>query len=399
MITERMNKIEKTGMICFWLALITELVIVMIDKSAYINPIEGQLFRVTFLLCCIKIAATKYSRSEWLCILLFGAAAFVSYLVNGRDETVRIVAFVAACKGVDLKKMLRAALWITLTGSVILFALSGLGIFGDFRITANFGRGEYPSIIETRYCFGMGHPNAFQCMLFMMITLCLYLDAERMKWYHFLLLEFLNYFSYRYTDSNTGFLVCTAVIAGVALLKYCKPLQKSRIIYLLGGLFVIGIVVFSAIGSHTGIENELIDRLDTILNGRFKFAHRIEAARVENWLPFASAANTEYFDAGVIRLFYWYGIIPGVLYVLMNLYLIYQSFRKQDYTIVVIVAGYTLFTIMEAHLISFYILRNYLFILMGFYWYQPFAKQDRFEGYFWQVRKWINLQVKKEYGD
>ncbi len=83
----------------------------------------------------------------------------------------------------------------------------------------------------------------------------------------------------------------------------------------------------------------------------------------------------------------------------MNLYLIYQSFRKQDYTIVVIVAGYTLFTIMEAHLISFYILRNYLFILMGFYWYQPFAKQDRFEGYFWQVRKWINLQVKKEYGD
>ena len=61
MITERMNKIEKTGMICFWLALITELVIVMIDKSAYINPIEGQLFRVTFLLCCIKIAATKYS--------------------------------------------------------------------------------------------------------------------------------------------------------------------------------------------------------------------------------------------------------------------------------------------------------------------------------------------------
>ncbi len=100
-------------MICFWLALITELVIVMIDKSAYINPIEGQLFRVTFLLCCIKIAATKYSRSEWLCILLFGAVAFVSYLVNERDETVRIVAFVAACKGVDLKKMLRAALWIT----------------------------------------------------------------------------------------------------------------------------------------------------------------------------------------------------------------------------------------------------------------------------------------------
>lgn len=381
------DRIEKTGRICFWLAFVIELIIVLIDKSAYINPIEGQLFRITFLLCCIKIAATKYSRDEWICIFLFGAIAFVSYLVNDRDETVRVVAFVAACKGIDLKKMIRLAFWITLSGAVILFVLSGIGVFGDFKITANFGRGEYPSIIETRYCFGMGHPNAFQGMLFMLITLCLYLNADKMKWYHFIFLAFINGFAYHYTDSNTGFLVCTAVIAGVALLKYCKPLQQSKVIYLLGALFVIGIVVFSVIGSHTGIENELIDRLDTILNGRFKFAHKIEAARVENWLPFASAANTEYFDAGFIKLFYWYGIIPGILYVLMNLYLIYQSFRNKDYTIVVIVAGYTLFTIMEAHLISFYILRNYLFIFMGYYWYQPFAGRGKFEGYFWQAKK------------
>ena len=386
-ISMKTEKIEKTGIVCFWLAFIIELFIVMIDKSAYINPLEGQLFRLTFLLCCIKIAATKYSRDEWLCILFFGVIAFVSYLVNERDEIVRIVAFVAACKGVDLKKMLKLALGLTFVCSVILFALSGFGIFGDFKITANFGRGEYPSIIETRYCFGMGHPNAFQCMLFMMVTLCLYLYAEKMEWYHFLLLELINYFSYRYTDSNTGFLVCTAVIAGVMLLKYCKPLRKSKTIYILGALFVIGIVLFSAFGSHTGIENKLIDRLDTILNGRFKFAHKIEAARLENWLPFASAENTEYFDAGLIKLFYWYGIIPGILYVLMNLYLIYQSFRNEDYTLVVIVAGYTLFTIMEAHLISFYILRNYLFILMGYYWYQPFVKRHRYEGYFWQVKK------------
>lgn len=379
----KMNKTDKikiTGEACFWLALVIELIIVIIDKSAYINPLEGQLFRLTFLLCCIKIAATKYSRDEWLCILFFGVIAFISYLVNERDETVRLVAFVAACKGVDLRKMLKLTFYLTLAGSLVLFVLSVWGIFGDLKITANFGRGEYPSIIETRYCFGMGHPNAFQCMLFMMITLCLYLYSEKMKGYHLVLLELINYLAYRYTDSNTGFLVCTAVIAGVVLLKYCAPLRKCKYVYILGALFVIGIVVFSAIGSHTGIENELINKLDTILNGRFKFAHKIEAARLENWLPFASADNTEYFDAGFIKLFYWYGIIPGIIYVLINLYLIYWSFKRADYTIVVIVAGYTLFTIMEAHLISFYLLRNYLFILLGYYWYQPFATKGRFEG-------------------
>lgn len=390
------EKIEKTGSICFWLAFVIELLIVLIDKSAYINPIEGQLFRITFLLCCIKIAATKYSRDEWLCILFFGVVAFVSYLVNERDETVRIVAFVAACKGVDLKKMLRVAFAVTLVGIVLLFTLSVTGIYGVLTVTANFGRGPFPGIVETRYCFGMGHPNAFQCMVFMASTLLLCAEAEKMKFYHFIVLAFINFLSYRYTDSNTSLLVALAVIGGVMLLKYVGPLRKSRFVYVAAAVFVLIIVIFSVIGSHIGRETPFMYELDQILNGRFQYAHMIENARVENWKLFASPANTEYFDAGFIRLFYWYGIIPGVIYVLINLYLIYWSYRKGDYTIVVLVTGYTLFTIMEAHLISVYILRNYLFILLGFYWYQPFAVKDRYEGYFWQVPK---LLVSNEKGE
>ena len=52
---------KKTGEVCFWTALMIELLIVIVDKSAYINPLESQLFRLTFLLFCIKIALTKYS--------------------------------------------------------------------------------------------------------------------------------------------------------------------------------------------------------------------------------------------------------------------------------------------------------------------------------------------------
>ena len=50
---------EKIGKICFWLGFIIEAVLVMIDKSAYINPYESYLFRFTFLLFCIKIATTR----------------------------------------------------------------------------------------------------------------------------------------------------------------------------------------------------------------------------------------------------------------------------------------------------------------------------------------------------
>lgn len=371
---EKMNKI---GNLCFWIALVIESVIVMIDKSAYINPWEGKLFRLTFVLFCIKVITTQYSKKEWIAIAIAGILVSISYLVNDKDEVVRAAVFVISCKKIDVKKILKVVLGITLAGSVILFVLAASGTFGAMTMTANFGRGPFPGIVETRYCFGMGHPNAFQCMMYMMTVLCLYIYIERMKWYHFVLLFLINVITYHYTDSNTAMLVIGATIIGAAIMKYVPILKNLKWIYWLSAAFVLALVIFSAVGSYTGRETQFMYDLDQVLNGRFQYAHAIENARVENWTLFSNRSNTEFFDQGFIRLFYWYGIIPGIMYVLANLYLIYQSYKKRDYMLLIIVVGFSLFSLMEAHLISVYILRNYLFVLLGYYWYQPFELREK----------------------
>ncbi|HCI25144.1 MAG TPA: hypothetical protein DFK11_11610 [Lachnospiraceae bacterium] len=374
---EKMNKI---GNLCFWIALVIESVIVMIDKSAYINPWEGKLFRLTFVLFCIKVITTQYSKKEWLAIAIAGILVSISYLVNDKDEVVRAAVFVISCKNIDVKKILKVVLGITLAGSVILFVLAASGTFGAMTMTANFGRGPFPGIVETRYCFGMGHPNAFQCMMYMMTVLCLYIYIERMKWYHFVLLFLINVITYHYTDSNTAMLVIGATIIGAAIMKYVPILKNLKWIYWLSAAFVLALVIFSAVGSYTGRETQFMYDLDQVLNGRFQYAHAIENARVENWTLFSNRLNTEFFDQGFIRLFYWYGIIPGIMYVLANLYLIYQSYQKRDCMLLIIVVGFSLFSLMEAHLISVYILRNYLLVLLGYYWYQPFEKREKKNG-------------------
>lgn len=371
---EKMNKI---GNLCFWIALVIESVIVMIDKSAYINPWEGKLFRLTFVLFCIKVITTQYSKKEWIAIAIAGILVSISYLVNDKDEVVRATVFVISCKNIDVKKILKVVLGITLAGSVILFVLAASGTFGAMTMTANFGRGPFPGIVETRYCFGMGHPNAFQCMMYMMTVLCLYIYVDKMKWYHFVLLLLINVMTYHYTDSNTAMLVIGATIIGAAIMKYVPILKNLKWIYWLSAAFVLTLVIFSAVGSYTGRETQFMYDLDQILNGRFQYAHAIENARVENWTLFSNRANTEFFDQGFIRLFYWYGIIPGIMYVLANLYLIYQSYQKRDYMLLIIVVGFSLFSMMEAHLVSVYILRNYLFILLGSYWHQPFERKGK----------------------
>lgn len=383
------NRIKKMGEICFWIGLLVELIIVIIDKSAYTNPYESYLFRMTFLLFLVKVISTKYSIKELGTIVVFGVIAAISYFVNEKDEAVRIVVFIAACKNMELKKVLKVTLVVTAIGSAILLGLAATGIYGKLTVTANFGRGPFPGIVETRYCFGMGHPNAFQCMLFMMTTLCLYIYESQMKWYHFIILAGINVMSFVYTDSNTALLVAIASIAGVMVMKYCTWLRDSKIVYIMGTALVIAIVIFSAIGSHTGRETEFMYKLDQVLNGRFQYAHVVEDARIENWKLFAQPSNTEFFDAGFIKLFYWYGIVPGIMYVMSNIYLIYRGYKVKDYTILVIVVAYSVFMIMEAHLISWYIMRNYLYVILGYYFYRQFGMQQSSEGYFWQLRKLV----------
>ena len=49
------GKIEQFGRICFYAGLLLELLIVILDKSSWINPLEGQMFRVSFQALCDEV--------------------------------------------------------------------------------------------------------------------------------------------------------------------------------------------------------------------------------------------------------------------------------------------------------------------------------------------------------
>ena len=76
---------DKIGQGIFYLVLLIEIGIVIVDKSAYINPIEGRLFQLTFLLCMAKIAVTRYSFKEWLVMAAFFVLGAVSYFCYGKE--------------------------------------------------------------------------------------------------------------------------------------------------------------------------------------------------------------------------------------------------------------------------------------------------------------------------
>lgn len=393
----RKIKSGKFPWLLFYIGLTIELLIVIIDKSNYINPIEGRLFQITFLIFVCKLLLTDYSKKQWCVIILLEAVAFVSYRVTGANDLIRIVTFVAACKDIPLRQMVKYSFQVTLIGCLVIIALSVSGIYGEISLTQAFGResaettryiGE-EAAEETRYTLGMGHPNALSCMFLMLVTMGVYVYFKRMKWYLYLFIMLLNVGIYMLTDSKTGMLIVTGFLVGACVLSYCKILREKAFVYVCGLLvFVlcIGFSVDAAVCAQRVRDaqwNEFyyldprdnkhivaLGKIDRHINGRIVSLTDSEKndGMIHTWSAFSEPNNMNYyFDMGWVKLFYRYGVVAGVLYVIAQLALLWKLWRRKDACGLLLFTILAVYTVVEAHLISVYIGRNFLLMMMGYY--------------------------------
>lgn len=393
----RKIKSGKFPWLLFYIGLTIELLIVIIDKSNYINPIEGRLFQITFLIFACKLLLTDYSKKQWCVIILLEAVAFVSYRVTGSNDLIRIVTFVAACKDIPLRQMMKYAFQVTLAGCLVIVALSVSGMYGEISLTQVFGHESLESTLyvgveptpETRYTLGMGHPNALSCMFLMLVTMGVYVYFKRMKWYLYLFIMLLNVGIYMLTDSKTGMLIVTGFLVGACVLSYCKILREKAFVYVCGLLvfaLCIGFSVDAAVCAQRVRDaqwNEFfylnprdnkhivaLGRIDRHINGRIVSLTDSEKndGMIHTWSAFSEPNNMNYyFDMGWVKLFYRYGVVAGVLYVIAQLALLWKLWRRKDACGLLLFTILAVYTVVEAHLISVYIGRNFLLMMMGYY--------------------------------
>ena len=213
--TNQNKRIAQIGQACFWAGLLLELIIVVVDTSAWTNPFQGQLFRLTFLLFAVKVLCSRFTLREWLWLVFFGVIAGLCYLCSDRDEAVRLVVFCAAFRDVDVKKALKLAFFVTLSGCLVLVFLAASGIFGNMYIIDDGDRG-------LRYTFGLGHPNACYCLFWALATLGIYLWHEKMRLWHYGLIALAGILLFLPTRSRTGAIFLAFTLALSLLLTYGK---------------------------------------------------------------------------------------------------------------------------------------------------------------------------------
>ena len=356
----------------FYLGLFIELSIVILEKSEYLIQYEGLWFRLTFVLFGISMITTKHSLRQWSCFLAMALLGCNSYLHTGRNEILRAVVFVWACYGKDIKKVMKFTFWYTTIGCAVIFLLSVLGIYGEvyvdavYRMEEAWTQGE----VERRYCFGMGHPNSFHGMMLAITWLGIYCYHEKIKWYGYALIGIAHIVLYMLTISRTGLLMSIGSLGVLLLLHYMKSFQGNRYMYIAGILTVIAAVGFSVFMAKYSVHHPLLKQLDRFLSGRITNLYYDSVnheGMLNTWSLWSVERNNRYFDLGIIRMFYWYGIIPAVTYFVAQCRLIWCGFKRKDFMLLGVMVVITIYSIFEAHFISDYMGRNYILFFFGMY--------------------------------
>lgn len=374
-----MRNREKIATFIFYLGITIELLCVLYDKSALYSLNVGLYFRITFLLFTVKVLMTRYSVKEWIVIALFGIVGFISYRCSGRNDMLRLVVMCAAFKDIDYKKVMRYTFYVMSVGCLLIMALAFLGVFGEMSMTAKF-RGD---IVQTRYTFGFGHPNQMHCMFWAVATLGIFCFWEKINWIWLGGLMTLNIILYLFTDSRGGLIGMTMTFLLSMVLKYVKHIREAKWPYILTSAALVFVGIFSVALAYFGWKiyhkdypeiwthnaYQAFYRFDEkFLSGRLWLCYGLIQTDMRNFKLFSQPANTEFMDVGFYKLFYWYGYIPAILYLVACILLVRYAYRKKDYAIMMIVTSFSAYTFLEAHLISNYLGRNYLFFIMGGLW-------------------------------
>lgn len=373
--------IQRIGICSFYLAFFMELFIVIIDKSDFTNPIEGRLFQITFALFVLKVLTTKFEWYEYCTIFAFCVLGLLVDQISGRNEILRIFMFVAACKDVNIKGIMKLSFWVTLSGVLILAFLSIMSIFGKLSVIK-----EYPGeIFANRYCFGLGNANSFHIMIFSLILLGIYVYYDRLKWWMLVILGIANAGIFILTDARTAMIMIFGVLIsfGILLLFDRGILKKGRRVFsflclLASGLSVAISLWFAYIAEAVhdiyweinGYTTEhWLYKIDLLLTGRIRILTEKDIwSDMKSWKLFSPPEYLEYYDLGFVRLFFWYGIIPASIILLIFGALLVYLYRSNMTRELVFLTLIAVFTVVEAHFVSVYIGRCYPLFLLGMVW-------------------------------
>ena len=307
-----------------------------------IGPGSRTIRLIGMWLLFIKILLTRYTKKEFFILAPISILALYNYTLSGNIYCIYTVLVIACMKDVDYSVLFKTLFYSTLISVFFVGILSFFNIGSPTQLTQDFGRG----LVETRYCFGLYHPNIWhqaigRCIIFACIGY-----YKELTIIHLLILLVFNYFIYRMSVSRTGLIAVSIVLILMIFYKYLPKLMHTlfvKICAIAGMLCVYGIYIYYTIklnGKEYYLPAELFNW--KIATGRLQQALNFLETHPIQMFSSRFPDDGTLFDCGFFRIFYECGYLWAIIFFAALFTLVIIAMKK-NWDIIIPVVVYFIF--------------------------------------------------------
>lgn len=358
---------EKLGNILFVAAIVIEVAIMMTDHmSSFTLPFRGRFAQLAFVLFGCKILTTRYTKKQWLVIIILGMLGTVSYFTMGDEYVLRAAVMIIASKDVKREISYNIIFIGALVGTIIIIGMAALGLNGRLYEIKDYGRDG----IEKRWCLGFNHANNIHCMFWYITALFICARKSIRGIYHYIILLVADVLLYLLTASKTGLIATAILVVMTAFSHYFKKLNAAKLPYILGAFAVTACTVVSIIGArYSCFESSFCAKLDGFLNQRLNMSH--DYANLLDWRLFPGPRELgKAVDNGIASFGYLYGIVMLVLMLGSIYWIILKAYKEKSIILMTLAVTCTFVWFMEStFIINASLLCTLSYILLFDRWY------------------------------
>lgn len=314
-----------------------------------------------------------YSKSFWAITTMLIGIGIVDYFSTGRNMFLKMtVLMLAVGGGREVEEYLRTIKWILLTlvcvTVVIIIASLTVGYGSLYHTDWRSFRG----MGGIRFSLGFHDSLILQSMVMHITTLYCLVRGYRMRTVEYIVLFSLGCLFFVLTDSLTSSILVVLCLVLSMIIRVCDE-QRN----LIANILAIGnlLWLFIAVGMSLLIASKVINSgnsvvLDSILSGRInqltvKLSGDNLLPYMENWSAFSNRMCQAGYDLGYIELFYTYGIVPGIIYITLMIYGVYEMWKKSAVMELTAMMIFSMYLFMEGCYWGNYVSMNFQFILVA----------------------------------
>jgi len=306
-----------------------------------IGPGSRTLRLIAMWLLFARILLTRYNKKEFFILAPISILALYNYTVSGNIYCVYTILVVSCLKDIDYSVLFKVLFYSTLSAVIFVGILSFFDIGSPTQLTEDFGRG----VIETRYCFGLYHPNIWHQAIGRCIVFACIGYYKQINIAYLLILFAFNYLIYTLSVSRTGLIAISIFLILLIFYKYLTRLMHT--------LFVKTCALLSMIGIY-GVYVYYTQKL----TGEYHlpaelFNWKIATGRLRQAVDFLSTHSIQMFssrfpddgtlfDCGFFRIFYECGYLWAGLFFIAFFLLVIIAMKK-NWDIVIPVCVYFIF--------------------------------------------------------